>query len=302
MPHIALITKNHVNPAYGGAVFGARAVAAGFGYEVRHTAPQKADDIPEQAGLIREALAGKAAAIVLLPAHDTKLAQALAEVKRAGVPLVTLVGEAEGSGRICHVGSNDVVFSREVAAKCLAKLPDGAEVAIMDGHPDSINTPPRRRGFEDALGDFPKLRLVAAASGYFQQAPAREEALRMLAKHPKLAAVLVANDLMAMGILQAMQETGRKLLLVSINGTPEAVTAVGEGRLLATASFNTLRFGCLGAEAAARYLRGEQVPHRITLPADIIDAGNWKDWDKPYEARPRPDWAAAVAAHGEPRN
>lgn len=106
---------------------------------------------------------------------------------------------------------------------------------------------------------------------------------------------------MAMGVLQALDESRRDLLLVSVNGTPDAVTAIKQGWLVATASFDTLRFGCLGMEAAARFLCGEKVPRRIVLPADIIDGTNWAAWDRPYEARPHPDWDATVAAYGEQR-
>ena len=52
-------------------------------------------------------------------------------------------------------------------------------------------------------------------------------------------------------------------------------------------------------EAAARTLRGQPVPRRIVLPADIIDASNWAQWDLPYEARPRPDWDAVAVACGQ---
>jgi ribose transport system substrate-binding protein len=84
-----------------------------------------------------------------------------------------------------------------------------------------------------------------------------------------------------------------------VNGTPEAVAAVKRGRLVATASFDTLRFGCLGTEAAVRFLRGEKIPRRIVLPADIIDETNCAAWDRPYAARAHPDWDSSVAAYGE---
>lgn len=299
MKHVAFIAKNHLNPAYGGALFGARAVAARFGYEVRHSAPEKPDDIAQQAVLVEQAIDAKPAAILLIAAHETKLGPAIRAINRARIPLVSLVGEPREGEWICHVGSDDVALSRAVAERALASLASGAEVAIMDGHPDSITTPKRHRGFLEALAAHPRLRLAASAHGDFQSEPARKAALALLAAHPRLAAMLVANDLMAMGVLRALEETGRQLALVSINGTPDAVAAIRAGRLLASASFNTLAFGGLAMEAAARTLRGQPVPRRIVLPADIIDATNWTEWDRPYEARPRPDWDAVAAAYGQ---
>ena len=299
MAHVAFIAKNHLNPAYGGALHGARAVAARFGLEVRHSAPEKPDDIAQQAVLVEQAIDAKPAAILLIAAHGTKLTPAIRAINRARIPLVSLVGEPREGEWLCHVGSDDVELSRAVAERALARLASGAEVAILDGHPDSITTPKRHRGFREALAAHPGLRLVASVHGDFQSEPARKAALALLAAHPRLAAMLAANDLMAMGVLRALQETDRRVSLVSINGTPDAVAAIRAGRLLASASFNTLAFGCLGMEAAARHLRGQPVPRRIVLPADIIDASNCADWDRPYEARPRPDWDAVTAACGE---
>lgn len=301
MRHVAFIAKNLVNPAYGAALFGATAVAAKFGYAVRHSAPIQPDDIAEQGELIARALAARPAAVILMPAHETRLDDAIGAVNRAGIPLVSIVSETGAGDWVCHVGGDDVRLARDVALSILPDLASGARVAVIDGHPDSITTPKRHRGFLDALGAYPGVRLVESVTGYYQSAPARAIAMELLARHPRLDALLVANDLMAMGVLQALDETRRSLLMVSVNGTPDAVDAIRQGRLVASASFDTLAFGCLGMEAAARFLRGETVPRRIVLPSTIIDAANWTDWVLPYDARPQPDWDATLAASSAQR-
>jgi ribose transport system substrate-binding protein len=108
--------------------------------------------------------------------------------------------------------------------------------------------------------------------------------------------MLIANDLMAMGVIEALDESGRRVSLASVNGTPDAVTAIKAGRLVASACFNTLGFGCLAVEAAIRHLKGERVPAEIIVPADIIDRSNVLEWDLPYAARPQPSWDAVVAS------
>ena len=156
MAHVAFIAKNRLNPAYGGALHGARTVAARFGLEVRHSAPEKPDDIAQQAVLIEQAIDAKPAAILLIAAHETKLTAAIRAINRARIPLVSLVGEPREGEWICHVGSDDVALSRAVAERALARLAPGAEVAILDGHPDSITTPKRHRGFFEALAVIEK--------------------------------------------------------------------------------------------------------------------------------------------------
>lgn len=298
MKHIAIITKNHTNPAYGGGLIGAHTVARRFGYQIRHFAPSLPDDVGEQGDLLMEAIAGKPDAIVLLPAHASGVNGQIRAVNEAGIPLFLFVSKPTAGDWISFVGSDDERMAFALGMALLRTLPADTEVAIVDGHPGSITTPQRRRGFMQALERFPGLRLVGVLSGHYQQATGREAGQRLLQNHPRLGAFLVANDLMAMGVLQALEDTGRQAKLASINGTPDAIREVRAGRLVATASFNTYAFGCLIIEAASRHLRGEPVPHHIDLPADIIDHDNAADWDKPYEERACPDWESAVSAHG----
>lgn len=300
LKHIRIITKNHTNPAYGGALVGARAVATRMGCQLDLRAPQVPDSPEEQSALLDEAIAERPDAIVLLPAHATEVNAAIARVNAAGIPLVLFVSEPSAGEWVGFVGSDDQRMAADLAHAVLRQLPADAKVAFIDGHPGSITTPQRRRGFEQALEQYPAMRLVEAVSGYYQHAQGRQAALALLSRHAELDAILVANDLMAMGALDAFDATGRRMPMASINGTPDAIAAVRAGRLTATASFNTHRFGCLVVEMALRHLRGEPVPRRVLLAPDIIDARNAAEWDKPYEARTCPDWAQVVAATAAP--
>lgn len=296
MTTVAVITKNHTNPAYQGALVGARSAAARFGLQIRHSAPQTPDDVEQQCALVRQAIEAKPAAIVLLPAHATGVNEVVREVNEAGIPLFLFVSEPTAGRWLSFVATDSEQMAFELAMHLLPGLAADAKVAIIDGHPGSITTPQRHRGFVRALARFPRMQLVDAVSGQYQHAPGREAAHELLRRHARLDAMLVANDLMAMGALEALQETGRQASVVSINGTPDAIAAVRSGRLVATASFNTHRFGCLALEAVGRHLRGEAVPRQIMLPADIIDSDNAAAWDIPYEQRTPPEWDRVVAA------
>ncbi|MES2480880.1 MAG: sugar ABC transporter substrate-binding protein [Pseudomonadota bacterium] len=300
MEHLRFITKNHTNPAYGGALVGARAVAQRMGCTLDLHAPQVADNPEEQSALIDQAIADRPDAIVLLPAHASRVNDAIARVNVAGIPLVLFVSEPTAGRWVGFIGSDDTRMAALLAHAVLPRLRPLAQVAIIDGHPGSITTPQRRRGFEQALARYPGMRLVDVVPGDYQHAPGRQAALTLLARHAQLDAILSANDLMAMGALEAFAQTGRSVPMVSINGTPDAIAAVRAGRLTATASFNTHRFGCLAVEMALRHLRGQAVPRRIDLAPDIIDAGNAAEWDRPYEERSCPDWAQVLADHAEP--
>jgi ribose transport system substrate-binding protein len=298
MRTVAVITKNRINPAYGGALVGARAVADRFGLAVRHTAPEVPDDIALQVALVGEAVAAGVDAVVLLPAHETGLNHAIGRLERARIPLVLMIGDPTSPYRVSFVGSDNRRIGEDIAAHLFDHLGGQGEVALMDGHPNSIATPERHEGFLAAAARHPGIRICESVTGLFQREPAREAALGLLARHARLDDMVVANDLMTLGVLDALEETGRSLALVGVNGTPDAIAAIKAGRLLATASFDTLAFGALAMEAVARHLAGERVPGKIMLPAGIIDAGNLTAWDRPYEERQLPSWDAALRLCG----
>jgi ribose transport system substrate-binding protein len=147
-----------------------------------------------------------------------------------------------------------------------------------------------------AVADYPGIRLLDAQSGGYQRQPAQDVMRALLDRHPHIDGIVVANDLMALGVIDALHETGRRIPLVSINGTPDAIAAIKAGDMLSSTSFSTLGFGVIAGEAAARHLRGEAVPVEIMLPTEIIDATNVAAWDKPYEERDGVAWDDVVTS------
>jgi ribose transport system substrate-binding protein len=103
---------------------------------------------------------------------------------------------------------------------------------------------------------------------------------------------LCANDVMALGVLDALAVTGNpgRPLVVGVNAIPEAVAAIAAGRMLATANFDAMTMSSIATEAAVRHLRGEDVPSEIIIPVKIVDAANYSAWNLPFEARACPSW------------
>ena len=104
-------------------------------------------------------------------------------------------------------------------------------------------------------------------------------------------AVLCANDVMALGVLDVLAPDQRKRpLVVGVNAIPEAINAIAAGRMLATVNFDAMAMSAIATEAAVRHLRGETVPREIILPVQVVDAANCAKWDVPFEMRSTPSW------------
>ena len=286
---LAVFTKNLTNPAYSAARLGAeRAAAALGGVEVLHFVPQTPDDPVQQSALIAQALAlqPRPDAFVLSPVHATKVDPAIRRVAEAGIPMIGFVNPIDAAPSVAYVSSDDHALALGIARYLFQYLQGAGRVLIVTGPEASYTSNERLRGFQDAVAEFPGVAVADVIAGDYDRGVARERTAQWLHGHGGIDACLVANDIMAVGVLDALDAAGRRATVVGVNAIPQAIDAIGAGRMLATADFNAMQMAYLAAECAVRHLRGEVVPERIELPVQIVDARNCEQWNLPYEARP----------------
>jgi ribose transport system substrate-binding protein len=287
---LAVFTKNRTNPAYAAARLGADRTARALGVETRHYVPEKPDDVEEQIALIDTALRERPDAFVLVPVHPTAVNGAIRRIVAAGVPLVGYLNRYTEAGPLSFVGSDDYALGVRIASYLFEHLKGRGDVLVVEGPRESVTSLDRVRGFRDAQKNFPDIRLVATICGEYQRTDTIEAARAFLASGVHFDAVLAANDVMALAMIEVFDAGGRESVVVGVNAVPDAIEAIKQGKLLATIDFDALKIAGVATEAAIRHLRGEAVPREITLPVRIVDRSNYTEWDKPFETRPLVRW------------
>lgn len=286
MMKLAVFTKNLSNPAYAAARMGAERAAALLGdAEVLHYVPETPDDPAQQSALVHQALADGCDAFVFTPVHPTRVNDAVAAIRRAQRPIFGFVNRMPDGVCVSYTGSSDARLAEDIAEHLFAHLQGRGRVAIVTGPTDSVTSTERVAAFEAAARRHPGIRIAAHCSGAYLREPAREAFAAVLRAQPQLDAVLAANDIMAIGVLDALDEARRNAVVVGVNAIPQAIEAIGAGRMLATADFNAMQMCFLATECAIRHARGEAVPAEIELPVAIVHGGNWQQWNLPYEQR-----------------
>ena len=285
---LAVFTKNLTNPAYGAARLGAERAAAVFGAEVLHFVPQKGDDPEEQSALVERALAlsPRPDAFVFSPVHASKVDPAVRKIAAAGIPMVGFVNPIDAAPMAGYVSSDDHQLALAIARYLFRHLRGRGRVLVVTGPEESYTSLERLRGFRDAAREVPDIVLAGQVAGDYVREVARERSRQWLQANAAPDAVLVANDIMAIGVLDALDAAGQAAAVVGVNAIPQAIDAIAQGRMLATADFNAMQMAYLATECAARHLLGEGIPERIELPVRIVDAGNCAQWDRPYAERP----------------
>jgi ribose transport system substrate-binding protein len=290
-PTIAVFTKNRLNPGYRAARLGADRTAARFGAKTLHFVPEQPDHVEQQIALIEQALEQRPAAFVFVPVHATAVDEAIREVNAAGIPVFNLINRLRHSeDYVTFVGADDRQLGAKISDYLFHAMAGRGNVVILEGTSGSVSSQDRIKSYIETAHSYPGIHVVGSSVGNFLEADGKRAMQRMLAEHSQIDGVLAANDSMALGALEALKESGRHSLVVGVNAIEEAISAIISGKLLATADFDTMKMGCLATNAAIRFLRGMPVPKEITLPVQIVDAGNCAAWDGPIETRECPSW------------
>jgi ABC-type sugar transport system substrate-binding protein len=234
---------------------------------------------------------GSLAGLVVTPFRPTSLNSALTMASRKDLPIVNIdelipedVAKADGIKILTRIASNNVEVGKLDAQLVLKLVPKGSNVAVVEGDPGTTSSKDRVKGFTDAAKEG-ELKIVASQPANWNRKKARELSTTMLAVNPNLKAIFVANDDMALGVVNAVQAASAigKVAVVSVDATPEALEAVKQGLLAGTVAQYPDAMAYVAIETMVKKLNGETVPERIDSPVKLITKDNLADAAKYYE-------------------
>jgi ribose transport system substrate-binding protein len=291
---IAVFTKNPTNPYFQAVRVGAETAAKALGANVIQYIPTKPDSIPEQLSQVEDVIVKKPDAIVFIPVDYKALVPAVEKINAAGIPVTNITDRVAGGNLVAYIGADDYNLGLSTGRALLKALGGKGNVVILEGVKGALTSTDRVRGFNDAIKEFPNVKLLASQPGNYQRLQALQVMENLIQSFPQIDGVLAANDAMAIGALEALDGANRKAAVVGINGSREAVELIKSGRLLASGDFNGFVQGCLGVEIAVRNLRKEQTPKEIILKPVVIDKTNYQPYEVPIEQRQCPKLSEAA--------
>src|SRR5450631_834534 len=290
---IAVFTKNLTNPAYEAFRLAADQVARAAGARTVHYVPKQPDNVDEQKAMVEQALKDKPDAVIFIPVDDVAMIDSVKKLNDAKIPVVLVSNPLPGSF-VTYVGADDFEIGYRQARYLFEKLGGKGKIVVIEGIPVAPTNRERVRGYKRAFGEFTGIEVLASGVGNYQQPDAKRVMAKFLADYPQIDAVLSANDGMALGALEALKEANRSAVVIGINGILPAVKLIETGALLASVDFNMFKIGCVATRAAMRHLKGEKLPEKILLPAEIIDKTNYKAWLVPVNQQTCPEWGDVV--------
>ncbi len=226
--------------------------------------------------------------ILFLPPREEKpLIPAVMKAKAAGIPTFLVDRSVDpavakaGRDYVAFLGSDFIDQGRRVAEWTLANFKGEKGIIVeLEGTTGSSPANDRRKGFDDVMAEHDNMTIVASQSGDFARDLGRQVMETLLQAHPDVNIVYAHNDEMAIGAIQALTLAGRKpgedVLIVSIDGTRDALQAIIDGKMGVTVESSPF-FGPLACEVMERYIAGEDIEPWVQVEDRIFTAENAAD-------------------------
>ena len=260
-------------------------VAAGIPQFELHIADGAGND-NTQTSQVDNFITQKVDLLLISPFEAAPLTPAIKRAMDAGIPVIELdrksVGTA-GKDYTAFVGGDNYKIAFEAGTYTASKLlPDGGEVAVLEGLPSSTPAVERLNGFKDGVKANSKIQVVAEQAADWLPDKAETAFAAMLQAHPDIKVVYASNDLMAAGSYLAAKGAGKQdqVKVIGTDGLPGpagGIAAVATGQWAATFTYPT---GAPEALDLARKILldcATSVPDTVTVPTLAITTDNAKD-------------------------
>ncbi|MBD3859188.1 ribose ABC transporter substrate-binding protein RbsB [Bacillus sp. 28A-2] len=206
-------------------------------------------------------------ALLINPADSSAISTAVESANASDIPVITLDRSAE-SGKVEALVASDNIKGGEMAADFIIdKVGKGAKVAELEGVPGASATRERGKGFHQIADK--DLDVTAKQAADFDRTKGLNVMENLLQGNPDIKAVFAHNDEMALGALEAIQSSGKDILVVGFDGNEDALNSIKAGKLSATVAQQPELIGQLAVGAANDVLKGKKVQKNIAAPLKL---------------------------------
>jgi ribose transport system substrate-binding protein len=205
----------------------------------------------------------------------------LKKAKDAGIPIINIDNRLDPA--VCAQLGLDAPFisvnneqGAYLSAKYISdKIKTPTKVVILEGIRSAKNAEDRKNGAIRAFKENPQITIAAQETANWKIDEAYTVSKKLFASQPDVGAVFCANDMMALGTIEYLKESGRKNVLVAgYDALDEAKKEIRSGMLQVTINQQADVQGYLGVKMAVQAIGGEKLPPETLIDVKVISKEN----------------------------
>jgi ribose transport system substrate-binding protein len=281
---VALVMKTLTNPFFIEMEKGARRAEKELGIELLVKTASQETSIEQQIQIVEDLIRMKVDAIVIAPGDSLRMVPVLKAAQDAGIQIINIDNRLEpeamkkhGLSRVPFISVDNEKAAYESARFIAQQIHKPTQAAILEGIRSADNARLRKEGAERAFKENPHVRVVARETANWKIDEGYVVTRKIFTAHPDIELVFCANDMMALGALQYLQEAGKQgVKVAAYDALDEARVAVKAGRLAATIDQQAAEQGYQGVQLAMRALKGDSLPEVILIDTQLVTAESAK--------------------------
>ena len=250
-------------------------------------------DANTQANQVLDLINQHVSALILNPISADAIVPVVRQANRKNIPVFTLDrGAACGDCQVNFLETDNDALGREGADYIAAQLKQRygsikGNVVDLEGLLGTTAGDEREKGFAAEFTKLqqanPGLKLIARQAADFDADKGFNIMTQLLAANSQVDAVFNGNDDNAVGAMRAIKQANRfhpigqpdHIVIVGIDGTEQALTAIRSGQMDATLSQNPLTMAAQSVAYVEQYLHGDKnIPRHQYWPHMLITKAN----------------------------
>ncbi len=225
--------------------------------------------------------------IIVSPIDGTNLIPGIIKCNENGIKVINLgpgvdtaaLEEAGGhlDGRITV---NFAEQGQTVANDMISRLPDGGQVAILEGLSGAGQSEGRKGGATEVFEAADNIELVAATPCDWDATIAFDTTKDLITEYPDLKGIFACNDVMALAAVEALAaENVEGVLVYGVDFTDDARAAIKDGSMTGSMSYSSVKYTEAALNMAIAMCQGAEYDSPIYLPLTLVTVDNVADMD-----------------------
>ena len=252
--------------------------AVELGVEVEVLSANSEDDVEGQVTVFETMIqSGEYCAFVVAPLSDSNLVNTVVEANEAGYLVANAdeevnpdILETQGGAVVSFVTTDNKVVGKTAGDYIASLVEAGSDVAIIEGKAGATSGEDRKEGCQEAF-EAAGLNIVDSQPADWDKTKAYDLATNLISKNENLKAIYCANDTMAMGAQEAVENSGKDIIVVGTDGNSDAIESVKAGGLTATIAQNPAEVGAKSLELLVAAYRNAETPGSVERIDERID-------------------------------
>lgn len=235
-----------------------------------------ASDSDKQLAQIQELIDEGVQAVILAPVDKDAITPGLELLQKSKVKIINIGTRVQEVEKVdAYVGADNRVAGKLCGEDLAERMKDGGKVLILE-QTETASVNERILGFEEAIAGC-GFEIVERAQVQSDLTSVSKKVKKILQKNREIQIVMCGDDQMALGALQAVEETKRQdTIIYGIGGSPEMKKELSKENspVVATVGQSLADIGRSAVQVGIRMLNKEDYEEMIYEETFLIDKEN----------------------------